>query len=54
VLIEGPAEVLAVAPENVWSITTKRNRGGSLGWATAWLRVTPQRLLSFAERGWQG
>lgn len=54
VLIEGPAEVLAIAPESVWSTTRMRNRGGSLEWATAWLRVTPQRLFSFAERGWQG
>jgi hypothetical protein len=31
-----------------------RNRGGSLDWATHWLRMTPQRLFSFAEIAWQG
>jgi hypothetical protein len=54
VLTEGPAEVLATVPEGVWSITGLRNRGGSLDWATAWLRMTPQRLFSFAELAWQG
>ena len=29
-------------------------RGGSLDWATGWLRMTPQRLFSFAERAWPG
>jgi hypothetical protein len=54
VLTEGPAEVLAAVPEDVRSITEMRNRGGSLDWATAWLRMSPQRLFSFAERAWQG
>jgi hypothetical protein len=54
VLTEGPAEVLATVPEDVRSITKLRNRGGSLDWATDWLRMTPQRLLSFAEVAWQG
>jgi hypothetical protein len=54
VLAEGPAEVLTTVPEEVWSITELRNHGGSLDWATDWLRMTPQRLFSFAERGWQG
>ena len=40
--------------EDVRSITELRNRGGSLDWATAWLRMTPQRLFSFAEFAWQG
>ena len=40
--------------EGVWSITGLRNGGGSLDWATAWLRMTPQRLFSFAELAWQG
>ena len=53
VLIEGPAEVVATVPDDVCSITEKRNRGGSLDWATAWLRMTPQRLFSFAEVAWQ-
>lgn len=53
VLTEGPAEILATAPEDVRSITELRNAGGSLDWATAWLRMTPQRLFSFAESGWQ-
>ena len=48
-LTEGPAEVLTTVPDDVRSITELRNRGGSLGWATAWLRMTPQRLFSFAE-----
>jgi hypothetical protein len=52
VLTEGPAEVLATVPEDVWSITELRNRGGSLDWATQWLRMTPQRLFSFAESAW--
>ena len=54
VLTEGPAEVLATVPEDVRSITELRNRGGSLDWATNWLRMTPQRLFSFAELAWQG
>lgn len=54
VLTEGPAEVLAIVPEDVRSTTELRNDGGSLDWATAWLRVTPQRLFSFAELAWQG
>jgi hypothetical protein len=53
VLTEGPAEVLAIVPEQVRSITELRNRGGSLDWATVWLRLTPQRLFSFAELAWQ-
>jgi hypothetical protein len=40
VLAEGPAEVLATVPEDVRSITELRNAGGSLDWATAWLRMT--------------
>jgi hypothetical protein len=54
VLTEGPAEVLTSVPEDLRSITALRNEGGSLAWATAWLRMTPQRLFSFAERGWPG
>jgi hypothetical protein len=54
VLTEGPAEVLATVPENVRSTTELRNHGGSLDWATTWLRMTPQRLFSFAELAWQG
>ena len=54
VLTEGPAEVLATVPADVRSITELRNRGGSLDWATHWLRMTPQRLFSFAELAWQG
>ena len=53
VLTEGPAEVLATVPEDVIDITELRNRGGSLAWATTWLRMAPQRLLSFAEDAWQ-
>ena len=53
-LTEGPAEVLATVPEDVRSITELRNRGGSLDWATDWLRMTPERLFSFAELAWQG
>jgi hypothetical protein len=53
VLTEGPAEVLATVPEDVRTITELRNRGGSLDWATHWLRMTPQRLFSFAEIAWQ-
>jgi hypothetical protein len=53
VLTEGPAEALTAVPDDVRSLTEVRNRGGTLDWATAWLRVTPQRLFSFAERGWR-
>jgi hypothetical protein len=53
VLTEGPAEVLTTVPDDVRSITELRNPGGSLDWATAWLRVTPQRLFSFAECPWR-
>jgi hypothetical protein len=52
VLTEGPVQVLTTVPDDVRSITELRNRGGRLDWATAWLRVTPQRLLSFAEHAW--
>jgi hypothetical protein len=54
VLTEGVAEVLATVPEDVRNITELRNRGGSLDWATAWLRMTPRRLFSFAELAWPG
>ena len=54
VLTEGPAEVVTTVPDEVRSITEVRNRGGSLNWATAWLRMTPRRLVSFAEVAWQG
>lgn len=53
VLTEGPAEVLTAVPEDVVRATEQRNTGGTLDWATAWLRLTPQRLFSFAEHAWQ-
>jgi Pyridoxamine 5'-phosphate oxidase len=53
-LTEGPAEVLATVPADVRTLTELRNRGGSLDWATDWLRMTPQRLFSFAELARQG
>jgi hypothetical protein len=45
--------VVATVADDVHRITEVRNRGGSLDWATAWLRMTPQRLFSFAEDAWQ-
>jgi Pyridoxamine 5'-phosphate oxidase len=54
VLTEGPAEVLTTAPEDVRNLTELRNNDGSLDWAKAWLRLTPERLFSFAEFAWQG
>lgn len=54
VLTEGPAEVLTTVPEDVWRITAQRNGADGLEWATAWLRMTPVRLFSFAEAGWPG
>jgi Pyridoxamine 5'-phosphate oxidase len=54
VLTEGPAKVLPTAPQDVQSATKSRNRAGSLDWATAWLRMPPRRLFSFAERAWEG
>jgi hypothetical protein len=54
VLAEGPAEVLTAAPQSVWEMTRLRNQGDRLDWATAWLRMTPARLLSFAEVEWAG
>jgi hypothetical protein len=53
VLTEGPAEVLTTAPAEVQKVTELRNAGATLDWATAWLRMTPQRLFSFAEHAWQ-
>lgn len=53
VLTEGPAEVLTAAPAWVLETTRRRNEGGSLDWATAWLRMSPQRLFSFAEVAWE-
>ena len=49
-----PWLALSIIPADVRSITELRNRGGSLDWATDWLRMTPQRLFSFAELAWQG
>lgn len=46
--------MLTAAPQSVWEITRLRNQGDSLDWATAWLRMTPERLLSFAELEWAG
>jgi catechol 2,3-dioxygenase-like lactoylglutathione lyase family enzyme len=54
VLTEGPAQVLETVPQDVRTITELRNEGGSLDWASAWLRMTPQRLFSFAELAWPG
>jgi hypothetical protein len=54
VLTEGPAEVLTEVPEYVRDITERRNDDGPLDWATAWLRVAPERLFSFAEVAWPG
>ena len=54
VLAEGGAEVLTGAPQSVWDITRLRNQGDSLDWATAWLRMTPKQLLSYAEVEWAG
>lgn len=53
VLIEGPAEVLTTVPEDLRHITELRNRGGTIAWAAYWLRITPQRLFSFAEHAWR-
>ena len=54
VLAEGLAEVVETVPAYVRDTTQARNEGVSLDWAAAWLRVTPERLFSFAEFGWQG
>lgn len=53
VLTEGPAEVRAAVPDDVWTATERRNRGGGLAWATARIQMIPQRLFSFAEMAWQ-
>lgn len=52
VLAEGPADVLTTVPQPVRHTTQMRNAGGSLDWAGVWLRVTPERLFSFAEAAW--
>ncbi len=52
VLTEGPAQVLTTAPDEVRRTTEVRNRGGSIDWATVWLRMDPERLFSFAETAW--
>ena len=49
-----PLEHQIQRPRKERAITEVRNRGGSLDLATAWLRMTPQRLFSFAEVAWQG
>ena len=54
VLAEGPVEVLTAAPQSIWEMTRLANQGDNLDWATAWLRMTPERLLSFAEVDWAG
>lgn len=54
VLTEGPVEVLTTVPDPVWRITQRRNKGASLDWSAAWLRSTPLRLFSFADRDRQG
>jgi hypothetical protein len=53
VLTEGPAEVLTTVPPEVRDLTEQRNNGGTLDWATAWLKMTPHRLFSFAEHAWR-
>jgi hypothetical protein len=50
----GPGRGGGDRSDEVRSLTEVRNRGGSLDWATAWLRMTPHRLVSFAEVAWQG
>jgi hypothetical protein len=54
VLTEGPAEVLTEVPSEVRDTTERRNNDGDLEWATVWLRMTPERLFSFAEVAWPG
>jgi len=53
VLTEGPPKVLTAVPQDVRTATELRNAGASLDRATAWLRVTPERLFSFAESAQQ-
>lgn len=52
VIVEGPAEVAIVVPEAVRAATAAKN-SGSIDWVDIWLRLTPQRLMSFAGSGWR-
>jgi hypothetical protein len=52
VLAEGPAAVLPTVPDAVTAATKARNGSDGLDWAADWLRMTPERLVSFAERAW--
>ncbi|WP_341715658.1 pyridoxamine 5'-phosphate oxidase family protein [Micromonospora sp. FIMYZ51] len=49
VMMEGAVEVVAASADDV---TAAANRyGRELTWATAWIRLTPQKILSYAASG---
>lgn len=52
VIVEGPAEVVAAPPEAVRAAGAAKN-SGNIDWADTWLRLTPERLLSFAGPQWR-
>jgi nitroimidazol reductase NimA-like FMN-containing flavoprotein (pyridoxamine 5'-phosphate oxidase superfamily) len=46
VMMEGPAEVLDAAADDVTAAADRYGR--ELPWATAWIRMTPQKIFSYA------
>jgi hypothetical protein len=49
VMLEGPAEVMDAAADRVASVAARYGR--ELAWATAWIRMTPEKTLSYAAAG---
>jgi hypothetical protein len=46
VMAEGPAEVLDAAADDVTAAAVRYGR--ELPWASAWIRMTPQKIFSYA------
>ncbi|KAB1927087.1 hypothetical protein F8271_30035 [Micromonospora sp. ALFpr18c] len=46
VMAEGPAEVLDAAADEVTAAAARYGR--ELPWASAWIRMTPQKIFSYA------
>jgi Pyridoxamine 5'-phosphate oxidase len=50
VIIEGPAEIVTDVPAELIQAATRKL--SSVTWIENWIKLTPQRLLSYASPGW--
>jgi hypothetical protein len=51
VIVEGPAELVTQPPEGL--IEAARAKLGGVAWVERWIRLQPERLLSYASAGWR-